>query len=95
MAVLTDSNRDIANDRSHSRPSLHRLLSKVERRKRDEAWVDRPEAQTATLADRFERGVDLWTGLPLDGSNAEDWLHLQYGIQEPTDFDPDQERDIA
>lgn len=35
------------------------------------------------LVKRFELGLDLWTGEPLTGNNADDWLHVACGETEP------------
>ncbi len=35
------------------------------------------------LEHRFENGLDLWNGKPLEGKDAEDWLHLSESLEEP------------
>lgn len=73
---------------SSTRPSTKRRLTSREKRKRDAEWIDRPLPKVELLAQRFTQGVDLWTGLPLEGEAAEDWLHLSFNMQEPSDYDP-------
>jgi hypothetical protein len=37
----------------------------------------------AELQRRYSQGLDLWTGIPLAGDDAADWLALQAGQEEP------------
>ena len=43
----------------------------------------RPDKDRVELmAERLELGLDIWTGEPLDGTDAENWARLQDRIEE-------------
>lgn len=35
------------------------------------------------FARRYDNGLDLWTGEPLEGEDADSWLQLEYKLVEP------------
>lgn len=55
------------------------------------------EADIALLAQRYDAGVGLFDAAPLQGSDADDWLRLQFGLAETTqeELEPEMELEQA
>jgi len=40
----------------------------------------KPAEEVDRLASRYEQGLDLWTGEPLEGDDAQEWLRIYFGV---------------